>query len=249
MKKENNAVAITSIIAVTVIVIVLLALFVFVPMFSTNNTISVQGISDIKVLPDMVAVYFNVQANGTTSSQADSAANAIYNNLDSALLAIGFNNSQIGTESFSIYPNVIYNNGISTNSGYIASQSVELEFSANETNLLSSVINIGANAGAGISSIDFELSPALQDQYKSQALTLASQDAKTKADAVASGLGKSVGNLVSVSVDNFEYAPFPIYNSGASAGGPMIAAQNAIMNIVPTTQDVTASVTAVYRIV
>lgn len=64
-----------------------------------------------------------------------------------------------------------------------------------------------------------------------------------------------MGNLVSVSVDNFEYAPFVVYNGVASGGalaGPMVgatSAKTAIMNISPTTQDVSASVTAVYKIV
>ncbi len=257
MKKENNAIIVTSIIAGTIIILGLLAMFVFVPMLSTTgNTISVQGTSTIQATPDLVAVYFNIQTNGTTSSEANDADAVIYGNLTSALLSMGFNNSQIGTDSFTIYPNVVYDSlGNATNEGYIASQTVKLEFSANDTNKLASVIDAGANAGAGVSSIDFELSQALQNQYKSQALTLASQDAKVKADAVASGLGKSVGNLVSVSVDNFEYAPFVVYNGVASGGalaGPMVgatSAKTAIMNISPTTQDVSASVTAVYKIV
>jgi uncharacterized protein YggE len=259
MKKENNAIVITLIIASTIIILGLLVMFVFVPMFSTtSNTISVQGTSTIQATPDLVAVYFDIQTNGTTSSEANDADNVIYNNLTSALLAMGFNSSQIGTASLSIYPNIVYDNfGNATNEGYIASQTVKLELPANDTNRLTSAIDAGANAGAGISSIDFELSPALQDQYKSQALTLASEDAKTKADAVASGLSKSVGKLVSVSVDEFDYAPWVVYNgaessSGGAVAGPMVssaAAQTAIMNIAPTTQDVSASVTVVYRII
>ena len=258
MKKENNAIVITLIIASTIIILGLLTMFVFIPMISTTtNTISVQVTSSLQALPDLVAVYLSIQTNGTTTSQANDANNVIYNNMKSTLLAMGFNNSQIGTESFTIYPNVVYdNNGNATNEGYIASQTVKLEFSANDTDRLAAVIDVGSNAGAGISSIDFELSPALQNQYKSQALTQASQDAKTKADAVASGLGKSVGKLVSVSVDNFEYAPLEVYNgmsSGeASAGGPIASSalvKAAIVNIAPTTQDVSASVTAIYKII
>ena len=129
---------------------------------------------------------------------------------------------------------------------------VKLEFSANDTDKLAAVIDAGANSGAGISSIDFELSNALQNQYKSQALTLASQDAKIKADSVASGFGKSTGNLVSVSVDNFNYYPGVIYAGVSSSGGLVgntAAAKQAVMNLAPTSQDVTASVTAIYRIV
>ena len=74
MKKENHAIAITSIVAGTIILIALLTLFVFVPMFSpATNTMTVEGTSTIKVMPDLVAVFFNIQTNGTTSSAANDA--------------------------------------------------------------------------------------------------------------------------------------------------------------------------------
>jgi len=250
MKKENNAIIVTSIIAGAIIMIALLAMFVFVPMFSTTNAMTVQGTSTIKVLPDMVSVYFNIQTNGTTSAAANDANNVIYNQLKSSLIGLGFNESQIGTDSYSIYPNVIYDSsGKSSNNGYIAIHSVKLEFPSDNTAKLSSVIDAGTNAGAGISTINFELSTALQNQYKAQALQLASQDAKIKADAVAAGFGKSTGKLVSVSVDNYNYYPWPVYEASGSVGVSENAnAKSATMNLAPTTQEVTATVSATYKL-
>ncbi len=251
MKKRNNPVVITSIIAGTVVVLTLLVLFVFVPIFSTTaNTMTVQGTSTVKVMPDLVAVFFNIQTNGTTSSAANNANTLIYNNLKSALISLGFTESQIGTESYSIYPNTIYDHsGTATTKGYIASHSIKLEFSANDTAKISSVIDAGANAGAGVSTIDFELSTALQNQYKAQALQLASEDAKTKADAVAAGFGKTTGRLVSVSVDNFGYYPWVMYSaSGTSAAEDNAGAKAAAMNLAPTTQEVSATVSATYKL-
>ena len=140
--------------------------------------------------------------------------------------------------------------GKSTNNGYVAIHIVKLEFSANDTAKLSSVIDAGANAGAGVSTINFELSPALQNQYKAQALQLASQDAKTKADAVAAGFGKATGALVSVSVNSFNYMPFNVYSSSGAAvpSSENAGAKAAAMNLVPTTQDVTADVSATYKL-
>jgi hypothetical protein len=248
-RHKNNAIAITSIIAGTIVIIVLLTLFVFVPMFSTN-TMTVQGTSTIKVMPDLVAVFFNIQTNGTTSSDANTANTIIYNQLKSSLISLGFADNQIGTDSYNIYPNIIYDTiGKSTNQGFIATHVVKLEFSANDTTKLSSVIDAGTNADAGISTINFELSQALQNQYKAQALQTASQDAKTKADAVAAGFGKITGALVSVSVDNFNYYPGPIYAaSGTSVASENAGAKAATMNLAPTTQDVTASISATYKL-
>jgi uncharacterized protein YggE len=253
MKKENNAIVVASIIAGTIIVVTLLTLLVFVPMFSTtSNAMTVQGTSTIKVMPDLVAVFFNIQTNGTTSSAANDANTVIYNKLKTSLIGLGFTESQIGTDSYSVYPNIVYdNNGKATNNGYIAYHSIKLEFSANDTTKLSSVIDAGTNAGAGVSTINFELSTALQNQYKAQALQLASQDAKTKADAVAAGFGKSTGALVSVSVDNFDYRPWGIYTASGTSASPAMenaGAKAATMNLAPTTQDVSATVSATYKL-
>ena len=251
-RHKNNAVAITSIIVAAVVFLVLITFLVFIPMFSTTqNTMTVQGSSTVKATPDLVAVYFNVQTNASTSSAANDANNAIYNQLKSSLISLGFNDSQIQTDSFSIYPNIVYDNtGHSTNLGYVAYHTVKLEFSASDSDKLSSVIDAGANSGAGISTIDFELSPSLQSQYKAQALGLASQDAKTKADAVAAGFGKSPGALVSVSVNDFNYMPFPVYAaSGATGSAGVAEAKSAVTNITPSSQDVTADVSAVYKMV
>jgi hypothetical protein len=249
----NNTIAITSIIAGSIVLITLLILLVFVPVLSpTTNAMTVQGTSTVKVLPDLVAVFFNIQTNGTTSADANNANIVIYNNLKTSLISLGFTESQIGTDSYSVYPNIIYdNNGKSTTNGYVAYHSIKLEFSSNSTSELSSVIDAGTNAGAGVSTINFELSTALQNQYKAQALQLASQDAKTKADAVAAGFGKTIGKLVSVSVDNYNYMPWGVYStSGAS---PSVAMENAgakaaTMNLAPTTQDVSATVSATYKL-
>lgn len=251
-KHKSNSVAITAIIVSAVVFLVILTFLVFIPMFSsTTNTMTVQGMSTIKVTPDLVSVFLNIQTNGTTSSDANTANTAIYNQLKTSLISLGFTDSQIGTDSYNIYPNIVYDTtGHSTNLGYVASHVVKLEFSTNDTTKLSSVIDAGTNAGAGVSSIDFELSPSLQNQYKAQALQEASQDAKTKADAVAAGFGKTTGALVSVSVDSFDYYPWPIY-AASGVATPSVAnagAKAATMNLAPTSQDVTASVSATYKL-
>ena len=59
---KNNAIAVTSIIAGVILIIALLALFVFKPVNSSSgNTVTVQGISDVKVMPDLVTVYFTIE--------------------------------------------------------------------------------------------------------------------------------------------------------------------------------------------
>jgi uncharacterized protein YggE len=60
------------------------------------------------------------------------------------------------------------------------------------------VIDAAVDAGALVSYINFELSVERSNEYKMLVMTNASLDAKQKAEAIASGLGKTVGRLVSI---------------------------------------------------
>ncbi len=249
MKKENNAIVVTSIIAGVVLVIALVALFTFQGLVSHgDDTLTVQGTSTLKVMPDVVSVHFTIQTNGSTSAEANDANSKIYDALKTALIRDGVESSKIGTENFNVYPNSYYDyqKGKTINNGFVAVHSVKIEFSANETDRLSLIVDDGINAGAGVSYINFELSPVLESQYKAQALEEASQDAKIKADAVAKGFGKNAGKLVSVSVNNYNYMPWVMYS--ASGVGNNAEAKTAAADISPTTQDITASVSATYRL-
>ncbi|HTY44231.1 MAG TPA: SIMPL domain-containing protein [Patescibacteria group bacterium] len=218
--------------------------------FSSANTVTGNGQATIKVTPDLVGVYFSVQANGATSQQATSQSTGILNNLTNSLIGLGFNQSQIQTSDFNVYPNYNYNNGQQTQNGYTATYSVGVEMPTSDSSKIGSVIDAGVSAGAGISYINFELSPSKENNYKAQALTSATQDARTKAQAIATGLGKNLGRLVSVTDNSFNYSPWPIYASGAGLA-PSVAgaeAKSAAQSITPSQQDVTASVTAVYKL-
>jgi hypothetical protein len=249
MKKENTPIVVTSIIAGSVILVAVIALLVFMPITTTSqNVVTVQGTSSLKVLPDLVSVSFNIQNQGSTPSVASDANSKIYNDLKEALIALGFNESQIGTQYFSINPNYEYNNGKQTQNGYTATHSVKIEFSANNTELLGKAVDAGISAGAGVSSLDFELSPSLQSQYKNQALELASKDAESKADAVAKGFDKSLGKLVSVNVDSYNYMPWVMYSASSDSVASGVSARAAAEKLTPTQQDVTATVSATYKL-
>lgn len=250
MKKENNAIVVTSIIAGVVLVIALFALLTFQGFVDHGeDTMTVQGTSTLKVMPDVVSVHFTIQTNGTTSAEANDANAKIYNALKNALIRDGIEVSKIGTENFNVYPNSYYDygKGKTINDGFVAAHSVKVEFSANETDRLSLVVDDGINAGAGVSYINFELSSGLQEQYKAQALEAASKDARVKADAVAKGFGKSTGKLVSISVESYNYMPWVMYS--AMNSGSAVDAKTAAADISPTTQDVTASVSATYKLI
>lgn len=211
----------------------------------SQNTISVMGQSTINVMPDLVSIYFSSDTKGATSIEASDKNSQIVDNLTNALISQGFTNDQIQTQSFSVSPTYDWTNGTGVITGYEAIQIIEIQIPANESQKIGPIIDSGVNVGAGISNINFELSQADQNTYKTEAMKLAAQDATSKASGIADGLGKQLGDLVSVSTGNYDYAPWPLMNV---AGASTAEVQKAVTNIQPSQQEISASVTAVFKI-
>ena len=243
--KLEKSVQITLMIIGAVVILTLAGMYFYKTNFSTANTIAVNGQGVEKVTPDLISVYFNVETKGSTSSTAESANSEIVNKLKTAIVALGFSNTDLKTENFNIYPDYDYTTG--RTSGYRAVHSLRIEFSTDKKDKIGSVIDAGATAGAGISYINFELSPSLEQQYKSKAIQTASADAKIKAEAIAQGFDKKLGRLVSVSLDSFNYYPARVFDS-AAPGSSVESAKEAVAGISPSEKEVTAYVTAVYRL-
>lgn len=246
MVKLNKSVQITLIIAVAVVVLAVIGIIYF-NSNSTANTIQVNGQATTKVSPDLISVYFNVDTKGATSKLAEDANSAIVSKLKDNIIALGFKETDLTTENYAIYPEYDYSNGQRL-TGYRATHSLKIEISSEQKEKVSSVIDAGTNAGAGISYINFELSPSLQQTAKTGAIKNASDDAKIKAEAIASGFNKKLGRLVSVSLNEFNYSPWPIYASRDSGTTGAAEAKTAVSSITPSNQEVSAYVTAVYKL-
>jgi len=245
----EKSVKITSIIVLGLIVSVLIISNSMNGMFpSQSNTISAEGISSIKAMPNLVSVLFNVETKAKTSENATKQNSDIVEKLKASLIEQGFDEKRIQTQSFSVYPDYTWDStGKRKDNGFIATHSLKLEMNANESDKLGKAIDAGVSAGAGITYINFELSQDKQNEYKAEAMKLAAQDAKIKAQATASGLDKKIGDLVSVSINNFGYYPWNVY-SGSGMRADAMEAKVASTSITPSEQEVTANVNAVFKL-
>ena len=248
MAKMDKSVQKTLIIVGGILVLAVIMIIAF-SNFSGANTVTGNGQATIEAMPDLVGVYFNVQTEGDTSKEATDANSEILDDLITELIKEGFERSQIQTSGFSVYPNYEWKNGQRTENGYIATHNIKVELSATDATKIGNVIDAGVNAGAGISYINFELSQEKQNEYKAQALKQAAEDARIKAEAIANGLGKRLGRLVSTSDSNFNYYPWRVYEASAGASMDAAEAKQATTNIVPGDQDIYASVTAVFKLI
>jgi uncharacterized protein YggE len=155
------------------------------------------GDASVFVPPDQVKVDASVAAQGKTAQEAaaqDASRVAVLLTALGQLLGTG---ADIKTINYFVGPNYQYppNGGTPTLIGYTATNTVEVTLS--DVSLAGPVIDAASQAGATtVGGLRF----ALKDPQPSrlQALRLATLQARTHADAMASGLGAKVGAVISV---------------------------------------------------
>ncbi len=223
-------------------------LFLFVGgYFLTGDspTVSAQGTSTLKVTPDIVSVYLTIEARSKDSaSSAQSAHKILSNDLTDALRSLNILESEIKTSYYNVGPEYDWTQNGQKLKGYLATQQVVIELK--DFSKIVSVVDSAVNSGVLVSGINFELSPAKQNEYKTKALGQASADAKNKASATASGLGKKLGKLVSIESSDFNYEPVVYYAKAESNG--VSDASAAALQISPTDLSVYANVGVTYKI-
>jgi len=243
----DKSVIITFIIVVGVLILGIVGFTTFNSILNPlENKISVTGQSTIKVMPDLVAIYFDSTAKASTSSEATEKNAEIVENLRTALIKKGFENKEIQTLNFNVYEDFDYTSYGRKSKGFVATQTIRIVMSTEDSSEIGEVIDAGIEAGVPISYINFELSQELENKYKSESMKNAAEDARIKAESVAEGLNKKVGSLVSVSVNEFGYYPWRAYDNVAGASSEEM--KSATTNIQPSEQEISSSVTAVFRI-
>ncbi len=212
-------------------------------------TVSAQGLSSIDASPDLVSVYLNIETKAQTAQEANSQNSEIADKVQTELIKLGLERKDIQLLNYNIYPQYDYSNGQQTQKGYIASQQVIVK--VKDFKLVPSIVDKSVEAGALISTINFDLSTEKQSEVKNKALEQASQDAKKKAESTASGLGKSLGSLVSVQSQDFYYPGPIVYYAKIETAGIAEAngqAKQAASNLAPRDIQTTASVSVTYKL-
>lgn len=245
--KLKSSVQITLIVTTAVIILTLILIFAiksFIP--SSENSIQVDGQSTIKVTPDLITLYYNIETKGETSKEAEDQNSEIFNKLKEEITKLEFKEEELETQNFNIYPEYNWKSGKQELIGYKAIHSLKIELLTDKIDLIGDLIDAGTNSGTGISYIDFGLSEESQQKYKADAIKLAASDAKIKAQAIAQGFDKKLGKLESVSLNQFNYYPWRAYDVMAGAS-PETIKQEAT-SITPSDKEITAYVNAVYKL-
>src|SRR5581483_1005542 len=190
---------------------------------STDHTITVTGEADVHAEPDMATVTVGVTSVASTADEAMGTVSQQLAAVIAGAKALGIESRDIQTTGLSLQP-VYRQRGPNDDTppqiqAYRASNNVSIIVRdlSMASSVLDSAINNGANVIGGIS---FGLSDT--DAWRRQALTLATQNARAKAEAIAVAEGVRLGELLSVTEQS---TTVPIPRTYAAFGAAPMAAQ------------------------
>ncbi len=187
--------------------------------------VSVSGEGKVMVTPDIAVLSLGISAQETTVAVAQSKASDAMSKVMDALAANGIDKKDIQTQRFSIDQVTKWDQD----------KQVEVLLGYRVTNIVSVKIRTVANAGAiidavavaggdltRISGISFTVDNP--QPYYTDARKKAMEDAKAKADQMASLSGITLGKPTSISESSYvpvaTPVPMPVYKDSAGASAP-----------------------------
>ena len=230
---------------IVAVAILLIAGYLFL---GNGATVSAIGESKIKAQPDEVSIYLTIQNTTETAQEVQNNLSAVSDKLLLAMLKLDLAKEDVQLDSYGVNPNYVWDGRQQYQKGFSGYQSVIVKVKS--FNKVSEVVDASIGSGALVSAINFELSQDKQNEYKAQALEAAGKDAQIKAKATASGLGKSLGKLVSVQNNEYNYYPYRYYSYdalGASSENAVMAKQAAV-DLAPKDLEITARIAVTYKL-
>jgi uncharacterized protein YggE len=179
-----------------------------------------------------------VQTNASSVSVALRQANEAASRVIRALKSGGVRSADIQTSGLSIAPN--YSEGSQIPVGYGVSE--QLTATLRELAKAGSQIQAAATAGGNATTVSgVSLNLADTSRLLARARAAAVRDAAAKARQFASGLGRSLGGVLSVS-DQSQFSPYPQFDAAAAK------AAGSSVPVSPGSQQVSVQITVIYAI-
>lgn len=215
--------------------------------------IHVTGSGTIKAAPDRVEIELTVV---TKNPDVKAAQKENARKMDTVMSALhdpskgNLTNQELGTTSYSISEVYYPDEGLKAKFGdnvtiYEVSNTISIETDKIES--VGDIIDIAVASGANkVNSLQFTLSQAKTAKLRQEALAIAVKKAHADAETVVTEMGKSLGDVFEVTVDE-SYQPPVYYNQDSRSA--QYAAGAPTTPIEPGAVEVTARITAGYLIV
>ena len=148
-------------------------------------TLQVTGQGRLYVHPDLGVLSIQVKCISLNFSESIVKLNKKSQDISNQITAIGFSSNAIKTTDFQINNYSIFRKGETIDSGYIATQNVEVEFKNTKDNI-TKIINTFSKSKTDFGlNFSFKLSDSLKANTQKEIIRLSVSDAKEKAKLLA----------------------------------------------------------------
>ena len=172
------------------------------------KTLVVTGYGWASAEPDMAEVSLGVLTEAATATEAVQENAEKMSEVINALKDLGITEDNMETQQFSIYP-MYSQSDPSWVIGYRVSNVLIVD--VHELNMVGRVIDAATGAGANqVQGVSFTLSEDKSQTMKLEALQKAAEDAKIKAETIASSLGVEIVGIQYVSESTVWYQPYRV---------------------------------------
>lgn len=213
-----------------------------------TNTISVIGEGKSKVTPDTLTINLSVSEVAKTTKEAQTVANEKITKIQGILEKAGVSKDNIKTQNLNVYPEYDRSNNTQTLKWYRSQQSLTIELNGEKyVDQGNSIIDeISALGNVNVDNTSFDVKDKIRGL--ADARQKAFDDAKAKAEQLASMWGVTLGKPVMITDNGVSYSPGPIYYAKAdmAVGGSEIAP--ATPSLSPGQSEVNLTITVVYEI-
>lgn len=207
------------------------------------NKVSVLGNAVLEVSPDEAEIRFSVitESSDVKTAQQNNAntANKVIENLK----INGLSSKQIETINFNVEKIREWEKERYVDKGYRVRNTIKV--TTKDVENVGKLIDVAVNAGANdVEGLLFQLSKEAKQKTTEELLAKASQDARTKAEALTNSLGVKLGKAVTITESNYDIAP-RYYDSYALKASVMESAPTPIQ---PKNVDTSARISVVFEI-
>ncbi|WP_114748916.1 SIMPL domain-containing protein [Pleomorphovibrio marinus] len=159
-----------------------------VTLAQSPTTITVEGKSELQVMPDEALIRVNLSTKALKTSEATQALNDKTKAVEASLKKTGSENYTFKAANYYVNVNRIYTRGSAKDSGYVAAQTLEITVKDTAEELIKIVEALHQSADMGFQ-LNFRLSREKTRDYQDQLLKMALEDAQRKAKLIAETMG------------------------------------------------------------
>lgn len=206
---------------------------------AAQNMITVTGKEEVKVVPDMAEIIFAVRTEAESAEACQQQNAETLNQTVETLQAMGVKENSIQTSSYGMSPRYDWSSNRQTLIGYEMETTLTVSDIpiADVGSILSKSVESGINQ---INSVSYFASK--YDESYEEALKLAVEAARKKAEVLAEAGGRTLGDVIAV--QEFGYDPVSRYtDSGMRSANSKVEAMAADMAAMPGEIQVEAQVT------